>query len=355
MPQPLIVSSQPWFMAGFLLFVCIGLALDLGLFTKNKPHVLGFKEALWRTIGWITCGLAFSVVIYYFHHDLHGLNTNFDYAQYKEKYQAGFALLNNPEATAHNFAIEVITQYITGYFIEYSLSIDNLFVMMLIFRSFRVEEKYQKNVLLWGVIGAVIMRFIFIFVGSALLIRFHWLMYVFGGILLYSGFKLLVNKEDDSEEFDVASHGVVKWASRIFPVSHAEHHGKFTLREQGKWMVTSLFLVLLVVEVTDLIFAVDSVPAILGITRDPYLVFFSNIFAIMGLRSLYFLLIHGLSGLHTLKYGLSIILIFVGFKMIFEHWFKSIGFNHFHNIIVLVSIIAITVLFGLVIPDKKKA
>ncbi|MCC7297210.1 MAG: TerC/Alx family metal homeostasis membrane protein [Bacteroidia bacterium] len=350
----LLMLSKPMFMGGFLILVCVGLALDLGLFKKNSPHTIGFKEALWRTIGWVSAGLLFGVVVYFFHHNLHEISNNYDYALYKQKYESGFELRDKMEQTAHAFSKEVSIQYITGYFIEYSLSVDNLFVMMLIFSSFKVAEKYQKNVLLWGVVGAVVMLFCFIFIGSALLIRFHWLIYVFVAILLYGGLKLLISKEDKDSKMDTENHPVVKWASKILPIAKQDHEGKFFSREDGKFVFTGLFLVLLVVEFTDLIFAVDSVPAILGITRDPYLVFFSNIFAIMGLRSLYFLLSHGLAGIHTLKYGLSSILIFVGMKMIFESWFKAIGFNYLHNLMVLGAIIAITVIFAVLFPQKAE-
>lgn len=350
----LVTLSKPVFFVLFLVFVVFGLALDLGLFTKHKPHVIHFKEALWRTLGWVAAGLAFSLVIYYSYANTCGFHTNMDMAMYKNTYGSHFSINNNPEITRHAFSVEVVIQYITGYFIEYSLSIDNLFVMMLVFSSFNIKEEYRKDILLWGVLGAVIMRFIFIFAGAALLTHFHWLMYVFGAILLYSGIKLLVKKEDKDQKIDTDKHPIVKFARKILPITSSYHQGKFVLKENGKRVFTSLFVVLLVIEFTDVIFAVDSVPAIFGVTRDPYLVFFSNIFAIMGLRSLYFLLSHGLAKVHTLKYGLSFILIFIGFKMLFENWFKIIGFNHVHNLLVLFGIISLTILFAWILPDNSK-
>jgi tellurite resistance protein TerC len=350
----LATLSKPLFFTIFMLFVILGLALDLGLFTKNKPHVIQFKEAFWRTIGWVGAGLAFSIVIYFTYANTCGFETNRELAMYKDTYGSNFTIHSDINQTISAFSAEMVIQYLTGYFIEYSLSIDNLFVMMLVFSSFNVNEQFRKKILLWGVLGAVIMRFVFIFAGSALLTHFHWLMYVFGGILLFSGIKLLVKKEENDQKIDTEKHPIVRFARKIFPISSNDHHGKFLIRDHGKLMFTSLFIVLLVIEFTDVIFAVDSVPAIFGITRDPYIVFFSNIFAIMGLRSLYFLLSHSLAKVHTLKYGLSMILIFIGFKMLFENWFKIIGFNHIHNLLVLFIIIGGTVLFAWILPNNSK-
>lgn len=349
-----LAISKPLFFVLFLVFVCLGLMADLGVFTKHKPHIIPFKEALTRTIGWVAAGLGFALIVYWFYDDICAFQSTRDLAEYKNNFGSHFRLSDSLEETRRAFSAEVVVQYLTGYFIEYSLSIDNLFVMMLIFGSFNIAEQYRKDILFWGVLGAVIMRFIFIFVGSALLHQFHWLMYVFGGILLYSGFKLLIKKENHDEKIDTENHGVVKLVRRIFPITSTPHAGRFHFRENGKWVFTSLFVVLLVIEFTDVIFAVDSVPAIFGITTDPYLVFFSNIFAIMGLRSLYFLLSHGLSKIRTLKYGLSLILIFIGIKMIFEHWFKLVGFTHVHNLLVLLAIIGGTILFAWILPDKTE-
>jgi tellurite resistance protein TerC len=341
-------------MVGFMVLIIIGLAVDLGVFKKNQPHTISFKEALVRTIGWVTLGLFFSGFMYFYYAETSGLTNNFEMALYKNKYGSNFGIYPDFEKTRHVFSVEVLIQYITGYFVEYSLSIDNLFVMMLIFSSFQVPEKHRKNVLFWGVLGAVIMRFIFIFIGGALLNRFHWLMYLFGAILIYSGFKLLLEKDDKNKKMDTEGHPMVRLARKVLPISKGEYNGKFYVREGGKFMFTGLFVVLLVVEFSDLVFAVDSVPAIFGITRDPYIVFFSNIFAILGLRSLYFLLSHGMAKVHTLKYGLSIILVFIGIKMVFEHWFKLIGFSHVHNLMVLIGIIVLTVVSAYLLPPPRK-
>lgn len=349
----LATISKPVFFTAFLALVVLGLLADLGIFSKHKSHKVEFREALTRTLGWVIMGLGFAVVLYFFYADINEFTTNLELTKYKNKFGSHFEIFADESRTRHAFSVEIVIQYLTGYFIEYSLSIDNLFVMMLIFSSFNVAEEYRRDILFWGVLGAVVMRFIFIFTGSALLTHFEWLMYFFGAILLVSGFKLLVKKQGEDQRIDTENHKVVKLARKFLRVTASNHEGQFVLIENGRRMFTSLFVVLLVIEFTDVIFAVDSVPAIFGITRDPYIVFFSNIFAIMGLRSLYFLMSHGLSKIHTLKYGLSAILIFIGLKMIFEHWFKLIGFNHYHNLIVLFSIISGTILFAYLFPEKS--
>lgn len=354
MQSILFVGSQPVFMIGFLIFVAVGLAFDLGVFSPNKHSTPTAKQALVRTLIWMAMGLSFSLVVFFFHHTLHDLTELRDYAIYKQRFGAIFPVTSSIDDTLKAFSSETTIQYLTGYFIEYSLSMDNLFVIMIIFKSFKVKPEYQKDVLLWGVIGAVLMRFLFIFIGGALIAKFHWVMYVFGAILVYSGFKLLLQKETEDDKMDTKHHPMVRFASKFLRVSHDPHHGKFFVRNGGKLFVTGLFVVLLVVEFSDVVFAVDSVPAIFGITRDPYLVFFSNIFAIMGLRSLFFLMGHGIGKIHTLHYGLSLILIFIGVKMLFEHWFKMIGFTYMHNLIVLFGILGLTVISAFVFPKKEQ-
>jgi len=346
-----IQFSKSIFLFLFMLFIGICLSLDLGVFSKEKHARPTVKESIFRTLIWATLGLLFTLVIWFFHHNLHNLTTMQDFLQYESKYGGDFLKLDLL-ATQRAFASQSVVQYISGYFVEYSLSLDNLFVMMLIFKSFKVNHIYEKEILFWGVIGAVVMRFVFIFIGGALIVQFNWILYIFGAFLVYSGFKLLLNKENQDDTLDTHNHPVVKFASKIFRISKEPAHGKFFLRTNGKLYVTSLFIVLLVIEFSDVIFAVDSVPAIFGITHDPYLVFFSNIFAILGLRSLYFLLGHGLHKFHTLQIGLSIILIYIGAKMLAEHWLQEIGFTHIHNLIVLLGILALSILFTFILPEK---
>lgn len=323
----------------FVICVCIGLWIDLG----TKPNQqLNFKQSLKRTLFWIAAGLLFAIPVYLYHDRLHELLSVADFRQYKQNYSSQFDIYEGDLArTRHEFGLNAVIQFITGYFVEYSLSVDNLFVMMLIFSSFQVSPNDQKRILIWGVVGAIIMRFLFIFIGGMLVREFHWVMYLFGGFLVYSGTKLLLSKEQD-EKMDPENHGIVKWFSRFFPVTKKPHGGAFFIKENGKRYATALFVVLVVVEFTDVVFAVDSVPAIFGITRDPYLVFASNIFAIMGLRSLFFLLGHSMQKLTTLKYGLSLILIFIGGKMIVHDQLMSVGFREVHSLMVLGAILLLT-------------
>ncbi|MFM7765706.1 MAG: TerC/Alx family metal homeostasis membrane protein [Sphingomonadales bacterium] len=338
------------FLTGFLILVTLGLVLDLGLLGKEQK-TLTSKQALWRTIGWITAGLMFSLVIYFFHHDLHNLQNVADYRNFKDTYGSNFIVFDDVSKCRESFSKEAFVGYITGYFVEYSLSVDNLFVMLLIFNSFGISLSDQKRILVWGVIGAVLMRFLFIFLGGLMIQQFHWMIYLFGGFLIITGLKMLFTGGDD-ETIDTENHRVFKWVSRFFRISREKHHGKFFIVTEGKRYATLLFVVLVLVEFTDVLFAVDSVPAIFGVTRDPYLVFFSNIFAIMGLRSLFFLLGHGIKNLSTLEYGLSLILIFIGVKMIFQKQLQNLGFNEVHALLVLGSILVLTYVSSFLFPKK---
>ena len=275
-----MVATNIWFWVGFIAFVLTMLALDLGVFNR-KPHVVQPKEALTWTSVWVSLALLFA---------------------------AGLAYFVSPQ---------IALTFLTGYLIEESLSVDNIFVIVLIFQYFAVPAQYQHRVLFWGILGALVMRGLFIGLGAALLARFEWIIYIFGALLVITGVRMAMKQD---EEFDGEQNPVVKFVRRFMPVT-ATYHGKhFFIVENGKRFATPLFLVLVLVEATDLIFAIDSIPAIFGITRDPFIVFTSNIFAIMGLRSLFFLLAHVVTKFHLLKYGLAIILTFVGVKMMIEHW-----------------------------------
>ena len=275
-----MVATNIWFWVGFIAFVLAVLALDLGVFNRT-PHVVRAKEAAVMTAFWVGLALLFA---------------------------GGLAWFVDRQ-TALTF--------LTGYVIEESLSVDNIFVIVLIFQYFAVPAKYQHRVLFWGILGALVMRGVFIGVGAALLARFEWIIYVFGAILVVTGVRMALKQD---EEFDGEQNPVVKFVRRFLPVTH-EYHGKhfFTVQD-GRRYATPLLVVLVLVEATDLIFAVDSIPAIFGITRDPFIVFTSNIFAVMGLRSLFFLLASVVTKFHLLKYGLAIILTFIGTKMLLEHW-----------------------------------
>lgn len=288
--------------SAFLVLVFVLLALDLGVFNK-KAHAISFKEAAGWTTLWVSLALLFSGVIYYLYHR---------------------GLVENPEGLTAKGAV---LKYLTGYLVEQSLSMDNIFVIAVIFSYFKVPADYQHRVLFWGILGALIFRGLMIFIGVILLSKFGWMMYVFGAFLLYSAFKMISNDDQVSLE----QNPTIKLLERVFPVAKDYYADKFFVKINGLWMATPLFVALLIVETTDIMFAFDSIPAIFAITTDPFLVFTSNIFAILGLRSLYFVLAAVIDKFIYLKYSLVAILVFVGLKMILHEWvhlpeWASLGF-----------------------------
>ena len=294
----------------FLLIVGFMLMLDLGVFNKNS-HKISLKEAgIWTSV-WVLVSIACFVFIRFNGNILHDIK---DIAHL----QTIISTYNHPiDISGKSFedAISIYNnnlslEYITGYLIEYALSVDNIFVIVMIFLAFGVEPKYYHRVLFWGIIGALIMRFIFIFLSSALIQNFGWILYVFGFILIFTGVKMFIsrNKEDKVE---TEKHPAVRFVSKYFSMTEQYEGQKFWIKKGKKMFFTPLFLVLIVIEFTDVIFAVDSVPAIFSITKDPYIVFFSNIFAILGLRSLFFLLVGIMDLFLYLKTGLSVLLIFI--------------------------------------------
>lgn len=279
----------------FIACILIFLALDLGIFNKT-PHIISSKEAgMWTGI-WVALSFAFSGVIYWL-------------------YQ------NNFVANPNNLKPAVASmKYITGYLIELSLSADNIFVIAVIFASFKIEQKYQHRVLFWGIIGAVIFRGLMIFFGVLLINKIDWITYVFGAFLVFTAMKMLFKKDDD--EFNPKESFVYKMIGKVIPISHHKDKEHFFIKENNKNYATPLFVALIVIEVMDMIFAMDSVPAILAITSDPFLVFSSNIFAILGLRSMYFFLANMLEKFSYLEYSLIAILTFVGIKMLIIQHYK---------------------------------
>jgi len=273
----------------FNLVVLAMLALDLGLFHRRK-HVVEVPEAVSWTLVWIALAAGFAALIYFFGHTI-----------------AGHARPNS-----------VLTlEFVTGYLIELSLSIDNLFVFLLIFRYFSVPREFQHEVLFWGVLGALIMRAIFIAAGITLLNRFHWLIYIFGTVLVYSGVRLLRQR---GKAIRPERNPVLRSFRKVFPVTEHYEGGKFFVRRGVVRYATPLAVVLLLVESTDVLFATDSIPAVLAVTREPFIVYTSNVFAILGLRSLYFALAGLIERFHFLHYGLSFILIFIGAKMLASNY-----------------------------------
>ena len=307
------MSTNALMWIGFNLFVVVMLALDLGVFHR-KQHTVKVKEALiWSAI-WITLALVFNVGIYY--------------------------TLGQQKAL----------EFLTGYVVEKSLSIDNLFVFILLFGFFKVESKLQHRVLFWGVLGAIVLRAIFIFAGVALINQFHWIIYIFGAFLIYTGIKMLF--ENDDNEVHPDRNPVVKWIKRIYPVASNDEKGSFFRRIDKKLHITPLFIVLLLIEVSDLIFAVDSIPAILSISNDTYIVFTSNIFAIMGLRSLYFAVSEVMGLFRYLKFGLAAILAFVGIKMCISSIYEipiSV------SLLFILGTVTISILLSKLIPAEEKA
>ena len=303
----MIVDGFVW--TCFIGFVLVMLALDLGVFHR-KSHEIKIKEALIWSAVWISLALAFNYGIYVF--------------MGKEK------------------AIE----FLTGYVIEKSLSIDNLFVFIMLFTYFNVNTKYQHKVLFWGILGALVMRAIFIFAGVALINKFHWIIYVFGVLLVFTGIKMLFHKD---EKIDPDKNPLVRLFKKFFPVTDKEHGGKFFVKMNGRTFATPLFIVLLIVEFTDLIFAVDSIPAILAITNDTFIIFTSNVFAILGLRALYFALAGITKYFYYIKYGLSAILVFVGIKMTIVDFYKI---PILYSLFTIATILFISVLVSLAFPKK---
>jgi tellurite resistance protein TerC len=286
-----------WLWIGFLLLIFMLLALDLGVMNR-KDHVIGTREALAWTVIWISVALLFNVGVYFIYkHHLLGIGT-----------------FPGIKASGQEAAIE----YFTGYIIEKSLSLDNIFVIALIFKYFAIPLLYQHRVLFWGILGALILRGAMILAGVALIQKFSWMIYVFGGLLLLTAIKMLVSPETDP---DLENSRVVKIVRRLYPVSPKLMGNAFFSRIDGKKAMTPLFLVLLLVETSDVVFAVDSIPAIFAVTQDPFIVFTSNIFAILGLRSLYFALAQLLNKFHYLQLSLVFILAYVGIKMLLSHHF----------------------------------
>lgn len=274
--------GTPLLWAGFTVFVLGLLALDLLVFHKRE-HEIRSKEALAWSIGWISLALLFNLGVFWFFGPVRGL------------------------------------EFFTGYLIELALSVDNLFVFILIFATFHVPPALQHRVLFWGILGAQIMRAVFILLGAAILSAFHWVIFVFGGFLIFTGLKILVGR---GTEVHPEKNPVLKIFGKIAPTLPNYYGGRFTIKLDGKRYATALLPVLLVIEVTDLIFAVDSIPAIFGVTHDPFIVYTSNIFAILGLRALYFLLASAMENFRYLKYGLGLVLTFIGGKMLLSAWYE---------------------------------
>lgn len=309
------MDAPIWLWIGFNVFVLAMLALDLGVFHR-KSHAVSGREALIWSIVWISLSLVFNAVIYFYWHRM------------------------VPDSTYTNS--EAALAFLTGYLIEKSLSVDNIFVFILIFSFFAVPAAYQHRVLFWGILGALIMRGTLIAIGAALLEQFSWIIYVFGAFLIFTGIRMALSNSEENVQPD--KNPVVKFFRRFMPVTENFERDQFFVRRARRLMATPLFLILLVVESTDLVFAVDSIPAIFAVTRDPFIVYTSNVFAILGLRALYFLLANVMDKFQYLKVGLSAVLVFIGVKMVIADFYHiPIGVS----LGVVASILTISILASL--------
>lgn len=302
-----------WIWIGFNVFVLAMLALDLGVFHR-KCHVVTFKESITWTVVWVSLAMVFNLGVWHYMGGQKGL------------------------------------EFFTGYLIEKSLSVDNVFVFALLFSHFAVPALYQHKVLFWGILGALVMRAIMIVLGAALITKFTWVIYIFGAFLILTGIKMIVKRE---EQIHPEQNPVVRWFRKLMPVTSDYRQDRFFVRENGILMATPLFVVLLLVEISDLIFAVDSIPAIFAVTKDPFIVYTSNVFAILGLRSLYFALAGIMDKFHYLKVGLGVVLSFVGVKMLLGHTAYKI--DTLVSLGVIVTVLGAAVVCSLVWPKKVPA
>jgi len=306
------VTEPLWAWFAFIAFVLVMLAIDLGLF-QRKAHVVKPKEAALWTATWVTLSMLLSMVFYFW------------------------------------LSSEKAVEYITGYVLEWSLSVDNIFIFVLVFNYFRVPFKFQQRVLLWGILGALVMRGLMIVIGAALIEQFSWILYVFGAFLLFTGIRMLLSRGDDEQ--DLSKNPAIKLVRRLIPISSEYDGQKFFTVQNGVRMATPLLLALVVIEFTDLLFAVDSIPAIFAITTDPFIVFTASIMAVLGLRSMYFLLAHVVHRFVYLQTGLAFILVYIGMKMLL---LDVLHIPALVSLAVIISILAISVVASLLWGKPKE-
>ena len=303
------MNQEIWWV-GFGIGIIILLALDLGFFNR-KTHEVKIKEALLWSAFWISLSLAFNVFVYFEYGHVAGL------------------------------------QFLAAYFIEKSLSIDNLFVFVMIFTYFQVPVTYQHKVLFWGIVGALVMRLLFIIAGIALINKFHWVIYIFGAMLLYSGYKMFKEKD---KTIDFEKNRIIRYIRKVLPVTDTFVKSSFFVIRNGKLFATPLFITLLIIELSDVIFAIDSIPAVLAISRDTFIIYSSNIMAILGLRSLYFALSSIIKAFNYLHYGLAVILVFVGLKMLISDIFKI---DVIYSLAFIILVITVSIFWSLRKQDKN--
>lgn len=299
----------------FAVIIILFLVLDLGLFHK-QAHKISTKSALYQSIFWVVISTLFGV----------------------------FILLYDESGTTG--AVEYFSAYLT----EYALSVDNIFVILLILKYFKVDEAFYHKILFWGILGAIVFRGIFIFAGTYIIERFHELLYVFGVFLVYSGIRIYF--DDGDEKIEPDKNPILRFCKKYLPMSYHDHGGNFVIRENGKFLFTPLFLVIVLIETTDLMFAVDSIPAAFAITQNPFLIYTSNIFAVMGLRAMFFLLAGIIDKFYLLQKGLSVILFFIGAKMLLDIW--HIEVNVYLSFTVIIVTLTLSIIFSVLIPRKEK-
>jgi len=309
----------------FALIITLFLILDLGLFHKQAQRI-STRSALYQSIFWVTISTLYGVLIYLYgpyQHEVNGVQEN----------------LTGTDAAV---------LYFSAYLTEYALSVDNIFVILLILKYFQVNDAYHHRILFWGIIGAVIFRALFIFLGAFLIGQFHWILYIFGVFLIYSGIRMYF--EDGDEKIDPEKNPILKFCRKYLPVCYQDHGPSFIARENNKFVFTPLFLVIILIETTDLIFAVDSIPAAFAITQNEFIIYTSNIFAVMGLRAMFFLLAGIIDKFYLLQKGLSIILFFIGAKMMLDIW--HIEVNVYLSFTVIIATLTLSIIFSVLIPRK---
>jgi len=310
----------------FALVILLFLVLDLGLFHK-QAHKISTKSALYQSIFWVSISTLFGYLVY-----LQG--------PYEHIEKGEISLLSGTDAAV---------LYFSAYLTEYALSVDNIFVILLILKYFKVREEYYHKTLFWGILGAIVFRAVFIFVGAYFIHRFHWILYIFGVFLIYSGIRIYF--EDGDEKIDPEKNPIMRFCRRYLPITKEDHGGKFVVRLNGQMMFTPLFLVIVLIETTDLIFAVDSIPAAFAITQNEFLIYTSNIFAVMGLRAMFFLLAGIIDKFYLLQKGLSIILFFIGAKMLLEIFDIDIGV--YTSFSVIIATLTLSIILSVLVPRKE--
>ncbi|CAN5395468.1 TerC family protein [soil metagenome] len=321
------VSLKTILFGVFGLIIVVFLLLDLGVFNKTA-HKISTKTALYQSIFWVVVSTVFGFLVY----------------------KSGPYELVEDGVTIITSGTDAAIEYFSAYLTEYALSVDNIFVILLILKYFTVKEEYYHKVLFWGILGAVFFRGIFIFVGAYFIAQAHWILYIFGVFLIYSGIKIYFEESD--EKIDPEKNPIMRLCRKFLPISNDEHTGQFTVRKAGKFFFTPLFLVVILIETTDLIFAFDSIPAAFAITQDEFLIYTSNIFAVLGLRAMFFLLAGIIDKFYLLQKGLSVILFFIGAKMLLE-------IIHFKipvilSFIVIIATLTLAIVFSMLVPKKQK-